>query len=131
MVISKRTVTEAALHLLYLGYSPEVVANSVIALLARGNSIPMMSSVIVALSRHVSQEHEYSKVRVDVARNDDANPLLVKHMLDIINASDREYVVSVHPDLIGGFIAKTESMCHDYSIRNTLLQLEHNYKTQI
>ncbi len=130
MIASHRNVTNAALYLLESGMSVSAVASAVSDLLARSRLQAIFPGVITELDRRLVQSREQEKVKLLVARPSDAEDRLVARMAEYIAGSSTvEYSVSIDPDLVGGFVARHKSTCHDYSIRNSLVQLEHHYKS--
>ena len=95
------------------------------------NRINLLSSVIATYLELVYEAASIKKIEVTTASaftNVQKNTLIQK-LKELTNAREIRLVITVEPNLIGGFLIKTESKVIDFTIKNQLQQLAKHLDT--
>ena len=93
-------------------------------ILVKKHRFSIIGEILLALDQAILDRSNHVKVQLKIAHehSDSVMKSIKKNITDILK-KDVELIVSIDPSLIGGFVAQTESILIDGSIRHNLVKL--------
>ena len=110
---------------LLIGLSFGTIWHNLLTVLEKNRRIPCLLKVIDQIEAFVQHKQGKRRVKLTLARdNDEAVTNKIKSYIHTIVGKDLVISTEIDPSILGGFIAKVESISIDGSIKNNLDQFK-------
>ena len=100
-------------------------------ILVNHNRINLLKFVITSYLEFVYETASIKMIEVSTAFpfTNEQKTMLIQKLKELTNAREIQLVINVNPNLIGGFLIKTESKVMDFTIKNQLQKLAKHLDT--